>query len=104
MHTVRSATELSSVHVEDLGNGCSEVWLYDNIAETLVEDESGSQVFWEADCVNAVVPGTPTPEEVDDDFEGWWDRLEEASLTAEDRFEKLEAQVLFTALMTDTEV
>ncbi|MBQ9042697.1 MAG: hypothetical protein IJ111_07770 [Eggerthellaceae bacterium] len=104
MRRIRSATELSAVHVEDLGNGCSEVWLYDNIAETLVEDEYGSQVFWDADSVNAVVAGVPSEDEIEAAFEDWWNRLEEASLTDAERFEKLEAQVLFTALMTDTEV
>ena len=104
MQRTRSATELSSVHVEDLGNGCSEVWLYDDIAETLVEDDNGSQVFWEAYAVSGIVPGVPSEEEVEADFAEWWERLEEASLTADERFEKLEAQVLFTALMTDTEV
>lgn len=102
MQHTRSATELAPVLVEPNGSGGADVWLRANIMEMAEED--GSQVFWHADEVHGVVPGIPSEDEVEADFDGWWERLEEASLTAEDKLGKLEAQVLFTALMTDTEV
>lgn len=99
MHQTVSATPLGRVHIEHRGCGC-EIWLRDNIGEF---DEDG-QVMYFADEVNAVIGVSPTEEEVEADFESWWERIEEASMSDSEKFEKLQAQVLFTALMTDTEV
>ena len=100
MHCTISATPLESVHVESVGQVCSEVWLRKNITE-FIED---GQTMYCADETSAIIGGKPTAAEIEPDFETWWERVEEASMSDSEKFEKLQAQVLFTALMTDTEV
>ena len=104
MQSISSATPLEAVQVEPNGYGGADVWLHDNVVETFVEDGDGGQAYWMADEVHGVVAGIPTAGEIEEDFDAWWERFEEESLTDAERFERLEAQVLFTALMTDTEV
>lgn len=104
MHQTRSATPLEPVLIEPIGPNTSHVWLRDSILEVLVEDDNGSQRFWDAAEVDADIAGAPSEEEIEADFDEWWERVEEVSLTDAEKLEKLEAQVLFTALMTDTEV
>ena len=101
MHETRSATELTPVLVEPRGIASADVWLRADIMED-VDDEGGH--YWVAHEVHGVVAGVPDAGEIEADFDAWWDRLEEASLSDADKFEKLRAQVMFTALMTDTEV
>jgi len=104
MIIARSATPIERIQIEPNGMGGSDVWLHRAIADAAVEDANGTQVFQEAEEVHGTVQGIPTAEEIGESFDEWWDALEEASLTDAERFERLEAQVLFTALMTETEV
>ena len=104
MHQTCSATPLAPILVEPNGFGGADVWMRDNILEVAEEVEGGIQVFYVADEVHALVAEPPTIDEIEDNFDEWWERIEEASLTDAEKLEKLEAQVLFTALMTDTEV
>lgn len=99
MHYTISATPLERVVVEPNGGG-SEVWLRKDMAE-FVDDGQKMYAAWE---VNAIIDSAPTPDEVESDFDGWWEKVEELSMSDSERIEKLEAQVLFTAIMTDTEV
>ena len=99
MHT-SSATPLERVHVEAIGVNVSEVWLYDNIRE--VEEDGAT--YWEADSANGIVTGVPTTEEVTVDFDLYWEQFEQASMTDRELLEHIQAQVWFTAVMTDTEV
>lgn len=106
MHT-SSATPLERVHVEAIGANVSEVWLYDNIEEVT----EGEATYYEADTVNGIVTGNPTVEEVEADFDVYWQMFERASMTDKERIaeayaiaERALAQADFTAIMTDTEV
>lgn len=100
MQVTRSATVLSPVLVEPNGSGGADVWLRRNIVQT---DEDG-QEMWDAEEVHGIVSGVPEESEIADDFETWWSRFEEAELTTVEILERVQAQVLYTALMTDTEV
>ena len=105
MQTVRSATPIEPIVIEPNGFGGADVWLYADIMEVTDDDENGTQTFWDAaDCIHGTVQGIPTAEEIEESFDEWWERLAEQSITEADRLDKLEAQVLYTALMTDTEV
>lgn len=105
MHYTRSAIPLARVKVEQIGPSSSEVWLRKDIVEASEEVADGvTQTFYDAYEVNGVVAGVPAAADIEAEFDAWWDDLEEASLTDAEKFDRLEAQVLFTALMTDTEV
>lgn len=95
-----SATPIEPIQVEPNGRGGAEVWLRTDIFE---HEEDGQTMYaaWEA---NAIVDSVPTVAEIESDFDGWLERLEELSMSDSEKLEKLQAQVLFTALMTDTEV
>lgn len=111
MQHTQSATELSAVLVEPLGPGAN-VWLRKNITTTEIDLGDGlSQTMWEADEVGGFVGSPITAEEVEEDFDGWWDTLERAAMTVPERIaevyamaERAQAQADFTAIMTDTEV
>lgn len=111
MQHTQSATELSTVLVEPLGAGAN-VWLRQNITTVEIDLGDGlSQQMWEADEVSGMVEWVPTAEEIEEDFEGWWDTFERASMTVPERIaevyamaERAQAQADFTAIMTDTEV
>lgn len=97
----RSATPLARVQVEQNSSGGAWVWLRDEVLEV----EEDGQVFWETfGEVSALVVPAPTVDEIEADFEGWYETVEEMSMSDDEKIEKLRAQVLFTALMTDTEV
>lgn len=105
MQTVRSSTPLEGVHVEPFGVGTSEVWLFADIRE--VEEDGAT--YWEAGTVNGIVSGIPTVEEVEADFDAYWEAFERAPMTDKERIdevsaivEQTQAQVLYTAIMTDT--
>lgn len=111
MQHTQSATELSTVLVEPLGAGAN-VWLRQNITTVEIDLGDGlSQQMWEADEVSGMVEWVPTAEEIEKDFESWWDTFERASMTVPERIaevyamaERAQAQADFTAIMTDTEV
>lgn len=111
MQHTQSATELSAVLVEPLGPGAN-VWLRKNITTTEIDLGDGlSQTMWEADEVGGFVGSPITAEEVEEDFDGWWDTFERAAMTVPERIaevfamaERAQAQADFTAIMTDTEV
>lgn len=111
MQHTQSATELSAVLVEPLGPGAN-VWLRKNITTTEIDLGGGlSQTMWEADEVGGFVGSPITAEEVKEDFDGWWDTFDRASMTVPERIaevyamaERAQAQADFTAIMTDTEV
>lgn len=111
MQHTQSATELSAVLVEPLGPGAN-VWLRKNITTTGIDLGDGlSQTMWEADEVGGFVGSPITAEEVEEDFESWWDTFERAAMTVPERIaevyamaERAQAQADFTAIMTDTEV
>ena len=111
MQHTQSATELSTVLVEPLGAGAN-VWLRQNITTVEIDLGDGlSQQMWEADEVSGMVEWVPTAEEIEEDFESWWDTFERASMTVPERIaevyamaERAQAQADFTAIMTDTEV
>lgn len=111
MQHTQSATELSAVLVEPLGSGAN-VWLRKNITTTEIDLGDGlSQTMWEADEVSGIVDWVPTAEEIEEDFESWWDTFERAAMTVPERIaevlamaERAQAQADFTAIMTDTEV
>lgn len=111
MQHTQSATELSAVLVEPLGPGAN-VWLRKNITTTEIDLGDGlSQTMWEADEVGGFVGSPITAEEVEEDFDGWWDTFDRASMTVPERIaevyamaERAQAQADFTAIMTDTEV
>lgn len=100
MQITKSATELDPVLVEPNGSGGADVWLRRNIAET----EEDGQTMWEAEETHGTVTGVPGAEEIEADFDGYWSRFEEAGLSTAEVMERIQAQVLYTALMTDTEV
>lgn len=111
MQHTQSATELSAVLVEPLGPGAN-VWLRQNITTVEIDLGDGlSQMMWEADEVGGFVGSPITAEEVEEDFDGWWDTFERAAMTVPERIaevyamaERAQAQADFTAIMTDTEV
>jgi len=111
MQHTQSATELSAVLVEPLGPGAN-VWLRKNITTTEIDLGDGlSQTMLEADEVGGFVGSPITAEEVEEDFDGWWDTFEQAGMTSDERIqeaydlaEQAAAQAWFTAVMTDTEV
>lgn len=111
MQHTQSATELTSVQIEPVGPGAN-VWLRKNITTTEIDLGDGfSQMMWEADEVGGFVGSPITAEEVEEDFESWWDTLERAAMTVPERIaevyamaERAQAQADFTAIMTDTEV
>lgn len=85
MTRTQSATPLATVQVARRGN-VSDVWLRRDIEEVDVElPEGGSQHMWEAEEVSLTLPGTPTPEEIEDDFDALWLRAEEEALTDAER-------------------
>lgn len=97
--------------MEPLGAGAN-VWLRQNITTVEIDLGDGlSQTMWEADEVSGTVGWMPTAEEIEEDFESWWDTFERASMTVPERIaevyamaERAQAQADFTAIMTDTEV
>lgn len=111
MRHTQSATELTSVQIEPVGPGAN-VWLRQNIQTVEIDLGDGlSQTMWEADEVSGIVDWVPTAEEIEEDFESWWDTLERAAMTVPERIaevyamaERAQAQADFTAIMTDTEV
>ena len=111
MHHTQSATELTSVLIEPLGPGAN-VWLRQNITTTDIDLGDGlSQTMWEADEVAGTVSWLPTAEEIEEDFDSWWETFERAGMTPDERIkeaydlaEQAAAQAWFTAVMTDTEV
>ena len=111
MHHTQSATELTSVQIEPVGPGAN-VWLRQNIQTVEIELDDGlSQTMWEADEVSGFVDHVPTAEDIEGDFESWWDTFERAAMTVPERIEEVyamaeraQAQADFTAIMTDTEV
>lgn len=111
MHHTQSATELTSVQIEPVGPGAN-VWLRQNIETVDVDLGDGlSQQMWEADEVSGMVDWVPTLEDIEGDFESWWDIFERAAMTMPERIaevyamaERAQAQADFTAIMTDTEV
>lgn len=111
MQHTQSATELSTVLVEPLGAGAN-VWLRQNITTVEIDLGDGlSQTMWEADEVSGTVDWVPTAQEIEEDFDSWWDTFERAAMTVPERIaevyamaERAQAQADFTAIMTDTEV
>ena len=111
MQHTQSATELSAVLVEPLGAGAN-VWLRRNITTVEIDLGDGlSQTMWEADEVSGNVGWVPTTEEIEEDFDTWWETFERAQMTDSERIqeaydlaEQAAAQAWFTAVMTDTEV
>lgn len=111
MHHTQSATELTSVQIEPVGPGAN-VWLRQNIETVDVDLGDGlSQTMWEADEVSGMVGWVPTAQEIEEDFDSWWDTFERAAMTVPERIaevyamaERAQAQADFTAIMTDTEV
>lgn len=111
MQHTQSATELTAVLVEPLGAGAS-VWLRKNIETIDVDLGDGlSQTMWEADEVSGTIDWVPTAQEIEEDFDTWWETFERAQMTdsekiqeAYDLAEQAAAQAWFTAVMTDTEV
>ncbi|MBR1828773.1 MAG: hypothetical protein IJ781_04595 [Atopobiaceae bacterium] len=109
MHRNQSATELTRVLVEPIGHGAN-VWLRQNITTVEIDLGDGlSQTMWEADEVTGFVGSAITVEEIEDDFDGWWDTFERADMTPDERIaeiyemaERAQAQADFTAIMTDT--
>jgi uncharacterized coiled-coil protein SlyX len=83
-HT-QSATPLARVQIVRRGY-VNDVWLRRNIEEVDVElPEGGSQHFWEADEAFGILPGYPTVEGVEDQFDELWARFEDESLTDAER-------------------
>lgn len=111
MYRTQSSTELTSVQIEPIGPGAN-VWLRQNIETVEVDLGDGlSQTMWEADEVSGFVDRVPTVEEIEEDFDAWWDTFERAQMTDSERIqeaydlaEQAAAQAWFTAVMTDTEV
>ena len=111
MQHTQSATELTAVLVEPLGAGAS-VWLRKHIETVDVDLGDGlSQQMWEADEVSGTIDWLPTAQEIEEDFDTWWETFERAHMTAMERIEEVyamaehaQAQADFTAIMTDTEV
>lgn len=111
MYRTQSATELTSVQIEPVGPGAN-VWLRQNI-ETVDVDlgDDLSQQMWEADEISGMVGWVPTVEDIEEDFDAWWETFERAAMTVPERIEEVyamaeraQAQADFTAIMTDTEV
>lgn len=82
MQHTQSATELMPVAIEPNGSGGADVWLNRDIAEVELTGEDGTaQRAWEADQAHGTVGRVPTAQEVEADFDAWWDALERASMT-----------------------
>lgn len=110
MQHTQSATELTSVKIEPIGPGAY-VWLRRNITTTEIDLGDGlSQTMWEADEVSGIVGWIPTAEEIEEDFDAWWDTFERGKTDSDrikeayDLAEQAAAQAWFTAVMTDTVV
>lgn len=111
MQHTQSATELDAVLVEQVGP-VANVWLRKNIETVDVGlDDGNTQTMWEADEVAGTVPASVTEQEIEDDFDFWWETFERASMTDQQRIqeaydmaEQAAAQAWYTAVMTDTEV
>lgn len=86
--------EAVSVCVSDFG---ADVFLRRNIEETT--DEETGQVLYACEEVQGRVPEAVAPEEVLEDFGGWWERLEQLSPsrppTTEEQLAQLRADVDF---------
>lgn len=98
MYKDRSNVEPAPVSIASVDEWTTEVWLHDNVS--YVESEEGN--YWEADYVHGIVVGKPTVEQIAEDYDYWWEKLEQMEINDHARISKLEAQVLYTAVMTDT--
>lgn len=109
MQRTQSATELAPVLVEEDGP-IAHVWLRRNIATVEVETEPGeTQTMWQADEVEGMVYTPVTAEQIEDDFDLWWETFEQDAKTIPELLqeayalaERAQAQAEFSAIMTDT--
>lgn len=97
MHITVSATELQPVQLSVTPSG-ADVWLRKNIEH----DEEENQ--WTADEVCGRVAHGISVEEIEADFDYYWELFERDAMSEREILERIEAQVWFTALMTDTEI
>ena len=82
MQKTQSATPLDAVLVERNGSGGSDVWLRRNIHTLDHSDEGGLQVMWEADETHGVVETPVTCQDVESQFDAYWQRFEDAGKPA----------------------
>lgn len=87
--------EAVSVCVSDFG---ADIFLRRDIEEATIDEETG-QVMYACEEVQGRVPEAVAPEEVLEDFGGWWERLEQLSPsrppTTEEQLAQLRADVDF---------
>ncbi len=105
-----SADEILPIEII-LRKGQSEVWLRKNIE--LVESESTEDMesyqYWTADETSGILPYTISFSEVEENFDELWESFNLKKMTDRQLAEKtleltqmVQAQIDFTALMTDT--
>lgn len=82
MQKTQSATPLDAVLVERNGSGGSDVWLRRNIHTLDYLDEGGTQTMWEADETHGVVGVSVTRQDVESQFDAYWQRFEDAGMPA----------------------
>lgn len=103
MHPTESSSVILPVECVPQPDGNTEVWLRRDITETEERDDEGlPHKKWEALEVTGLLPGTHTAEEVEEQFDEYWDELETQSIAIDLRLERVQAQAEFTAIMTDT--
>lgn len=68
-----SASQPLQVQCEPHGTGRTDVWLRKNITKTTADIVEGVSVdVWMADELHFVADGTPTPSEIEADFDALW--------------------------------
>ena len=88
-----SGTELAPVVVAQDGP-VAHVWMRRNIEKDVKDPESGEgepYEFWHAEELAFTVPGSPTAEEIQADFDAVWAAQLEAGKTVPERIEELAA-------------
>ena len=93
MYKDAATTELLPVMTAKTPSGM-DVWLNRNIEH--VDDE------WTADGTSGKVPHGISADEIANNFDYYWEKFEQEAMSEREIIEKMQAQVWFTAVMTDT--
>ena len=109
MQKTVSATEILPIEIL-IKKGKSEVWLRRNIDWVEVDDgELGNYEYYTAEEVHGNLPYTVTYDEIEENFDEFWDQFDYSGLSDRQLTERVleltqtvQAQIDFTAIMTDT--
>lgn len=90
MWPTANSAGLTPVQIVPNGSGGADVWLRINIEQT-TDHEGNPQ--WTADETHGVVSPVPTAEEIEADFDAWWERLESGNRTEREIIADLSARL-----------